>query len=303
MFFGKPVADSVVLRSTLNGGDRIGIGVINKTLQSDRISGPESFPFFSVCVVARGEGSYEDCATGKRYPLSEGMFFMRQPGVEHIIRIDPDSGWLEFFINVGNFSWLFFKNHFNLSEDTPVGEFAPGEEWWREFCEMRDALQGCSISELPEMFLRLSSLVFQCLRGISYRNKAEGMVHEACVFLCSDFSQRKDIKQFCRKKGWGYDNFRKMFKRQMGMAPNQYRIQRRMDAACAYLMQRELNIEAIATLLGYCTSYEFSAKFKMFFGHSPSAFRKQQTHNSYLGNETIQAKVGNAFPTQMRGAM
>ena len=202
---------------------------------------------------------------------------MRQPGVEHIIRIDTTSNWQELFINLGNFSWPYFKNYFDLSEDISVGKFTPDEKWFDNFFYLLDELENFHGPRLSEIFFKLFELSAEVVTGIKRLEGEEAIVHDACMYLCADFSKPKDIKHFCRSHGWGYEKFRKVFTRQLGISPNRYRIQRRMDAACALLRQKELSIEMISDSLGYCSQYEFSAKFKAFFGVPPTTFRKQQS--------------------------
>lgn len=280
MFSGINTDNKISFIFTPNGADRLGLGILNKTSPRERVAGPESFQFFAISLILRGKGSYEDCITGKRYPLQAGSFFMRQPGVEHIIRVDTSSNWQEWFINLGNFAWPYFKNYFNLSEDIPVGNFTPNENWLNDFQQLLNELQNSQEEQLSKIFFRLFGLASEVTKGVKQLEGDEEIVHEACVYLCTDFSKPKDIKEFCRHHSCGYEKFRKVFTRQMGISPNRYRIQRRMDTACALLRQKELSIKIISNSLGYCSQYEFSAKFKTFFGIPPTTFRKQQNKDS-----------------------
>ncbi len=289
MFSGILVPNQISYRIAPTGGDRIGLGIINKNQPADRFNGPESFPYFAISLVLRGRGGYEDCATGRNYPLEPGQLFMRQPGVEHIIRIDTASNFLELFLDLGNFAWPYFKNYHLLSDDTPVGAFQPDDTWLQEFRHLLREFPRATDDHLSELFMRLFSLASRCVRDIHRTGREENMVHDACMYLCADFSERKDLRAFCRARGWGYENFRKIFTRRMGISPNRYRIRRRMDTARALLIQKGLSIQAISSMLGYRTAYEFSTKFKAYFGVPPTAFRRRLPPESFTGIGSISA--------------
>lgn len=259
--------------------DKFGIGVLNKTSESQRVTGPESFPFFAFCLVLRGKGEYVDWETKKHYPLHANTYFLRMPGVVHQIRIDTESRWLEGFLNLGYNAYPYFRAFCGISPETPTGKFSPDDEWLQKFASLEQELEhspeSCLLDLLPTFF----SMVAKAVRKTDQSNENIELMKEACRFLCSDFRERKDIQDFCRDHGWGYENFRKKFTEIIGMSPNQYRISRRHNAARALLLQKRLTISDIAYELGYCSPHEFSAKFKRKTGMTPTEFRNS---NAYL---------------------
>ena len=59
------------------------------------------------------------------------------------------------------------------------------------------------------------------------------------------------------------------------MSPNRDRLKRRLDAARALLLQKQMPVRIIAQEFGYKTSNEFSMHFKKDSGMTPSEFRRQ----------------------------
>lgn len=68
------------------------------------------------------------------------------------------------------------------------------------------------------------------------------------------------------------DYFRRAFKERIGMTPQKYREQKRMEFAVQRL-SRGLSVKEVAAELGYTDPYFFSRMFKRHIGASPSAYR------------------------------
>ncbi|WP_299179526.1 helix-turn-helix domain-containing protein [uncultured Neptuniibacter sp.] len=65
-----------------------------------------------------------------------------------------------------------------------------------------------------------------------------------------------------------------LFKRQLGMTPQQYLTEKRMQKAWQLLESSALSVQQIADQVGYQNLASFSDRFRKHFGHSPSYFRK-----------------------------
>jgi AraC-like DNA-binding protein len=74
--------------------------------------------------------------------------------------------------------------------------------------------------------------------------------------------------------GISYERFRKIFREQTGLSPNDYRIRRRMDLARAMLVQQRSSIKQIAYTLGYPDPFSFSRQFKQVVGVPPKHFTR-----------------------------
>ncbi len=269
--------DQVAIRSA-GGHDKLGIGLIRKIDDLQVAIEPESFPFFAFCLVLRGRGEYVDWETKKHYPLRENHYFLRLPGVVHQLRIDPESDWLECFINLGYNLYPCFRAFCGVSAENPTGEFIPGEAWLKRFLELIPEIQHSPEGCLMEMLPPLLALVAEAVRRIERDDRTIAQVKEAGRCLCADFRTPCDIREFCRRQGWGYESFRKKFAEVTGMAPHQYRSHHRNAAARALLLQRTLTVADISKELGYCSAQEFAAAFKRRNGMTPTEFRNSNHH-------------------------
>lgn len=275
MFSGIEIPTRVIFRSNRDCNDRIGMGIQNKPGPGE---GPEmfaSFSFFSVSLLVRGCGCYENSLTGQRHPLGPGSVFLRQPGVEHLVHVDEESRWLEYWIHLGDFAWPLFRNYLSLRDDSLTGYFEPSPEWFHRFDTLMNRLETATEDALLELAFELCTFAAGCVRETRGGGEVEDMIHRGCEFLGSNFAENRDLRLFCRRNGWGYERFRKLFTDRVGISPNRYRIQRRMAAARSLLAQTYRSVESIAGELGYCSVFDFSAKFKAYTGLSPSEFRKK----------------------------
>ncbi|MDD3154561.1 MAG: AraC family transcriptional regulator [Victivallaceae bacterium] len=276
MLFGTFSGNWAAFRSVRKSDEYFGLGILRKDHEYEKVSGPESFPFFAISVVLNGRGEYEDCHSGKRYPMKKGCYFLRIPGVRHCIHIDVTSGFLEGFLNLGLFAFPYFSTYFGVSAEHPVGTFTPDPLWEQHFLELRGKLENCPEKRLFQLLPEFFALGDACLQREPRTSKLGRMIDKSCCFLSSNFRNNRDFPSFCRENGWGYENLRKKFRASIGVSPGQYRSQRRMDAASALLMSCDRPLESIAEELGFCSVNEFSEQFTRHNGVTPAVFRSRK---------------------------
>jgi AraC-like DNA-binding protein len=95
------------------------------------------------------------------------------------------------------------------------------------------------------------------------------------MLLAKPSSYKVPIANIAEDLNIGYEKFRKIFKDIMGVSPHSYVIQKRMDIAKTYLIDKNKSIKEIALELGFADAYAFSKQFRKCVGLSPSEFRKE----------------------------
>lgn len=260
------------------GGDKsregIGAGFMCKSgISRDNVN--LIFPRYVLVIVLKGQGTYVT-ADGTKYPVSEGMFFQRFPGVMHSNFIDPESGWEEYFIDTGVQLYETLQTMRIIDSGTPVGSIRIDSGLKDKIERMIVRLKSADETELPEVLVDGVSLLVDCQKRMHYDADDDSdtiMIAEACRFLSTSFESSLDIVDFCRRNGWGYERFRKVFRQRMGISPGKYRMRRRLDASCEMLSASTMSIAEISAALGYSSPYEFSAQFKKHIGIAPKFFR------------------------------
>jgi len=252
---------------------RIGCGFMHKTgVTGDEVN--SRFSTYALVYVIRGRGHYV-CEDGQKISLQEGSLFQRFPGVVHSTLLDPESRWLECFLDLGEDIYRALVSMRIVLTGEPVYWIPPGSGVEDEFFRLMISLKTAAERDLP----RCSMEVLQyCASLLELAREGDDPVWNRIERSCQDFSgmldQRPDLKEYCRSRGWGYESFRKHFVRKMGVSPGQYIIQRRIDEACRLLRSGRLTVKETAVKLGYRSPYEFSAQFRRLTGWSPGSYRR-----------------------------
>jgi ribose transport system ATP-binding protein len=85
-----------------------------------------------------------------------------------------------------------------------------------------------------------------------------------------------DYQKIAQSVYMGYENFRRRFKNEVGLSPNQYFIKVKMEKAKEMLLYTHLEIKEIADKLGFSDPYYFSRIFKIKEKLSPAKFRENE---------------------------
>lgn len=273
MFSGKIPSPFNVYRSIgLHTAEQYGIGIMDKsgcTIDYNNRAHPE----YVIVLILRGRGIYVD-RTGIEYPLRAGSCFQRFAGVPHTTRIDPASGWIECFLQLGRSMAALLESCAVADQERPVLHSAVTPGLLERLLALRDSFRNSADAELIRQLPEILELAQRMLAEESpeQTDDRKKLLDQACAYLGTEFRRDGDLKEFCRRHGCGYENFRKLFKAELGISPHRYRIRRRLDAACALLNNSELSIATIAERLGYSSPYEFSAQFKRHLGCPPSEY-------------------------------
>ena len=261
---------------TLTSGEMLSVGFLRKNSKLDLVNW--RYPNFVLVLVLQGEGKYID-SQGLIYDLHAGSYFVRIPNIEHTT-VHPDNfEYLECYLEIAPQLFQALNSLQVLDLTPPVQEIDPAklEEFaaraWNLGWKLSNGDEELYSSCLTDMIGLLAD--FQhCKRTASQGEKYSDLVELACYWLGRDFQKDFSLQKFCRQHSVGYENFRKLFRQRIGVAPINYRINCKLESAAIMLRNSALTIKDIAGQLGYNTPYEFSAQFKKKFGIAPNIYRK-----------------------------
>ena len=279
-------ADGVnVSRSIGNSGHWIGCGFIDKTgIENDHHE--IIFPFYSLVYVVKGEGEYID-EDQNSHALEPGCLFQRRPGKKHTTVINSHTPWHEYYIDFNTEYYHHLAGLGLIEASTPVYRISPDQTITETLQSLMDELNSSVESRLPDTALNFVNQVRNLINqsnlhrlkeasgsdGTPLSHTEQARIEKSCLDFNRLMDRRIDLKEYCRKNGWGYESFRKAFKRQIGISPGQYIVRIRMDEACRLLRSTPMRISEISAGLGYKSQYEFSNQFKRRFGVFPTRFR------------------------------
>ena len=99
-------------------------------------------------------------------------------------------------------------------------------------------------------------------------------IEAARTYLDQYFYQPVSLAQLSVIANLSPRQLSELFRRELGMTPQQYLIEKRMQKAWQLLESSALSIQQIADRVGYSSLASFSDRFSKHFGHPPSYFRK-----------------------------
>lgn len=87
-------------------------------------------------------------------------------------------------------------------------------------------------------------------------------------------AETPSIVELALAAGYSVDHFSRIFLKIIGLRPQHYIIQAKIERACQLLMESNLTVGAISEAVGFHDIFYFSKQFKQKMGHSPSQYRQ-----------------------------
>lgn len=98
-------------------------------------------------------------------------------------------------------------------------------------------------------------------------------INTARLYLDENYAEQISIASLASIAHISERQLTELFKSQLGMTPNQYLLEKRMQTAWQKLEQSNDSIQKVAFEVGYSSQAAFSDRFKKHFGRSPKYFR------------------------------
>ncbi len=154
----------------------------------------------------------------------------------------------------------------------------------------------------PEILADLFLKAFECWRtkDVSYRHETNAIVNNIFAEIYKDncyvkenttkigeaikyinkniYSKELSLTEAARRAFMSDTYFRKLFKREFGVSPKEYVIEKRIKYASSLIISGDCSLKEIATFAGYNDYKHFSVEFKRITGKSPS----QYNYNYYV---------------------
>jgi AraC-like DNA-binding protein len=93
------------------------------------------------------------------------------------------------------------------------------------------------------------------------------------IKLLGDPTNSQSIDEIASLYNMSANHFIRSFKQYVGFSPNAFRIRRKMEIACEMLISTDMNVEGVASAVGYSDPLYFSKAFRKKYGVAPSCLR------------------------------
>lgn len=183
------------------------------------------------------------------------------------------------YMKKGNFSYLWL--HFTGFEARSLAEKAFGCLNKKIYIGMREDIENLFEKLFQEFIIKdehFETMTVSILRQIlslsaRYRNETD-LPLKSITYLHSHYDENIQIETLSDMENMCLTAYRKVFKKHMGVSPNEYLIDLRISTACRLLSQSNEKISDIASKVGYDDQYYFSRIFTKKIGKSPREYRK-----------------------------
>ncbi len=146
-------------------------------------------------------------------------------------------------------------------------------EWIRE---IGDLMQEKNIEDIP-LLVGLSYRFCTRLSMLLPRVESDNvLLSRAQMILESNFEKKLTISALAEELHCSPSFLNKLFRRELGTTPLQYRLEKKIACARYLLCSTTLTIKEIAFKLGYCDPFYFSGEFRRITGEAPGAARKRK---------------------------
>jgi AraC-like DNA-binding protein len=254
----------------------IGAGLLVDKADQLAVRGRTWAQWWSLVLITEGGGTYAD-GLGRRRRVKAGDIICTFPGLAHTYYRRGYAKWSECHVIFQGDIVAQMEKDGLLDRRRPVWRLGLRS---RAANLLRKLVADClkaPVCRHARAIARIHQVLAeaQAEREAWQRRGGSPLVRKARLLLAKNLNERRSMTGIARTLGVRYDTFRKIFRAETGLAPNQYRLRCRVEAAQSLLRTQPRSVKAIACQLGFCNPYFFSAQFKRLTGLSPTLFREQ----------------------------
>lgn len=240
--------------------------------------GPNIRDHYLIHYIISGEGYFE--GYGKRYMVSPGEIFVIFPGeIAKYYAPYQDKKWTFVWIGFSGSYAEYYLRQLNISRDCPVQRLN-GKQLIDSIADCLEYIarekEKCSQLMLDAYALKcLASLQAQAEKNQRAADCTEMYVNEAMQYIKYYYMKQISVGNVAEYLNISRSYLFRVFKKHIGISPQQYLISYRMKQA-KELLGHGCNVTETANAVGFQNIYAFSAMFKEFYGASPSHFISEE---------------------------
>ena len=217
-------------------------------------------------VVVPLQGELNITLAGMRGPLLVGQGVVIERNVQHSFSAKEDARFL-----VADLKDLPIQEY---SLTNPVKSLS---KTFKSFCHFVEMQQGTTSA--IHLQHDMISIFKHLLLDHDFQQHIDRRIFKALALIECDISQEYTLAELSRVSSLSVSHFKVILTRCMGITAEKYILKLRMEKAREFLLTTNMPISLIAENTGYEDQSAFSRRFKIFFGMSPSRYRRQRNYN------------------------
>lgn len=228
--------------------------------------------------VLGGRGFAE--TEGSRIEAVPGDLLSFRPGHAHEYGADPQQPW--------DIVWVHYTGKHAAEFTRGIRHFGGPRVRLGLDDELRDRwieLVAAHLPRDPRWAARTNTALYALLGLIIHRLQQRAQarpgteplnLHLLQTYISQRLAQPVTLTELARQVNLSPTHFARVFKRQLGISPINYVIQKRMTQASTLLAETTMPLKQIALAVGYDDAFYFSRLFKKTAGLSPAAYRESE---------------------------
>lgn len=240
--------------------------------------GPGKREEYILHFICEGTGSYQ--VNGKTYQLGKGNFFLICPGTEVYYEADAAHPWDYIWVGFSGIKAASYLKYANLDETHVTGQFTNTSYMLNCIQQILLARSGNPCNELrrtASLLQILAALIEEhclfCEESESSTNSQQHYLDKALAYMDEHLSDPIHINTIAKEIGIDRSYLTNIFKHTLGLSPQEYLLQYRINRACTLLQTSNLKVSAIARMVGYEDPLAFSKIFRKYKKTSPTSYR------------------------------
>lgn len=235
----------------------------------------EGFPCYALEFIVGGRGQLK--LQGQSYELLPGSAFAYGPNVVHEIISDTKKPLEKYFINLQVEGSDFAKT----SAHCPIGTCRQEVPSHRIGALIEGIIEDEVLNRPHPAIQRASvELIFQLLQANERgKNGPRGLAYESYKKVRRHFEQHYTqvgtVIEFAQQLNMDSAYLTRLFGRFASESPHRFLTRLRLNRASQLLLHHDLQIQEVAQAVGYADAFNFSTRFKAYYGSSPRAFKQK----------------------------
>lgn len=230
---------------------------------------------YQLVYITGGTGSFMDKSGTKA--IIPGTMILLRPNYWHAYAPHKDIGWIEYYIgfNGPGFRETIDKYFGDMKGPVKLGLSATMVDLFEQALYYAERQNEYTKPLLQSLLMHILALMYYNLES---RNGDSDKVVEAMnyvkQYLTNHISEDINMEELAQSMGMSYSWFRRMFKKNTGLAPAQYLSQLRIQSAMYYLRNTSNPIKNVAFDCGFKTVEYFCTVFQSSVSMSPKQYRE-----------------------------
>lgn len=224
--------------------------------------GPAVRQEYLLHYILSGKGTYT--VNGETYTVYKDQAFLIREGEVTFYQADEHDPW--------KYVWIGFRTDVAAFDGLPyVLENKELTSIMRKYSNTESIMR---LNELHTTALAWS--VVACLSESMYGNGCTGYVDRALQIMERRYMEDVSVQSISDTLNIDRSYFSNLFKKEVGVSPQQYLISVRMKQALELLRQERYTVSMVAASVGYDDLFTFSRCFKKYYGVPPTGYKELQ---------------------------